>query len=368
MRENIREEKFNHKGCKEEVKSIDWEQVIVITKRDFHDDWGRILEILQQQVEEPFIINPFQPDKALLKCPSKELAELLTKNRGWVSFGPIILKVEKWDRMQHSRIMCVPSYGGWIKIRNLPLHLWHLSLLKAVGDRLGDFIEYEEENSLLLDCVEIRMKIRENYCGFIPAEVRIIDGEDAFNVQVVKYQEGQMLIDKVAGIHGCFSPPAVHAFHRSPLDPEFGPTEIWRIENGIDYPEVNTRVLMAEKTKDEGQLGNFIENFELSRQKGKNQIYEEAGPSKSGSLKAQWNTKKKAQGSLLEEDGEAQQANEKKRKGVTFANKAQVLLLNEGTSKVLIGPLAPNQRQTKAISGEKSQVWNLICLSPALQV
>lgn len=84
------------KTCKEEVKKTDWSDVIMITKRDFHDDWGRILEILQQQLGDTFIINPFPPDKVLLKCPSKNLAELLTnKNRGWISFGPIILKVER---------------------------------------------------------------------------------------------------------------------------------------------------------------------------------------------------------------------------------------------------------------------------------
>lgn len=68
--------------CREEVRKIDWNEVIVITKRDFHDDWGRILDILQQQLETTLVINPFQPDKALLKCPSMELADLLTKNRG----------------------------------------------------------------------------------------------------------------------------------------------------------------------------------------------------------------------------------------------------------------------------------------------
>lgn len=103
-------EKENENLCLEqktyqsEVREIDWKEVIVITKRDFHDDWGRILEILQEQVREPFIINPFQPNKALLKCPSRDMANLLYQNKDWVSFGPIILKTEKWDPQKHGRI------------------------------------------------------------------------------------------------------------------------------------------------------------------------------------------------------------------------------------------------------------------------
>lgn len=62
------------KPCKEEIRRIDWSEVIVVTKRDFHDHWGRILTILKEQLNEVLAISPFQPDKAFLKCPSNELA------------------------------------------------------------------------------------------------------------------------------------------------------------------------------------------------------------------------------------------------------------------------------------------------------
>ncbi|MDO7987390.1 DUF4283 domain-containing protein [Sweet potato little leaf phytoplasma] len=131
----------------------------MVTKRDLHDDWGRILDIMQRQLDAPLIINPFHPDKALLKCPSEELVELLSKNKGWVSFGSLILKIERWDSERHSRISCVPCYGGWVQIRNLPLQLCCLNVFKAIGDCLGGFVEYEESNSLLIDCVDLKMKI-----------------------------------------------------------------------------------------------------------------------------------------------------------------------------------------------------------------
>lgn len=51
------------------VRKICWEDTLIVTKRDFHVDWSRILEALQVQTQCSFIINSFHPDNALLKCP-----------------------------------------------------------------------------------------------------------------------------------------------------------------------------------------------------------------------------------------------------------------------------------------------------------
>lgn len=163
----------------------------------------------------------------------------------------------------------VSRVTGWIKLRNLPLHLWRLNIFKAIGDSLWGFIEYEESNSLLIECMELKMKIRNNYCGFIPAEVRIVDGDDQFKIQIVTYQDGNLLIDRVVEIHCSFSPEAAHAFHRGPNDPLFCPVDIWRIENGIEYPLVNTQEILNKLHDAERQLDNSKGKFEISRQKAK---------------------------------------------------------------------------------------------------
>lgn len=111
------------------------------------------------------------------------------------------------------------------------------------------------------------MRIRDNYCGFLPAEVRIVDGEDLFNIQIVTYQEGNFLIDRVAGIHGSFSSMAAHAFHRGPNDPLFCPIDIWRIEDGIGYPLVNIQEKLERLSEENRQLDSTKGAFELSRQK-----------------------------------------------------------------------------------------------------
>lgn len=53
------------KMSKEEVRKIEWNEVIVLTKSDFHEDWGRILGIFQLVLMETFVGTPHQPDKAL---------------------------------------------------------------------------------------------------------------------------------------------------------------------------------------------------------------------------------------------------------------------------------------------------------------
>lgn len=106
-----------------DVMPLNWDDTIVITRRDFHDDWNRILSVVKEQTESSFIINPFQADKALLKCPSREMTHLLLSNRGWVTFGPLTVKVEAWNPVRHGRVFMIPSYGNWVKVRNIPLHL-----------------------------------------------------------------------------------------------------------------------------------------------------------------------------------------------------------------------------------------------------
>ena len=90
------DEEGKSKGEKR-IRKICWEDTLVVTKRDFHDDWQRILEVLQAQIQNTFIINMFHADKALLKCPDQTIARLLTMNKGWATDGPLTLKMERWD-------------------------------------------------------------------------------------------------------------------------------------------------------------------------------------------------------------------------------------------------------------------------------
>lgn len=49
------------------------------------------------------------------------------------------------------------------------------------------------------------IKVKGNYYNFVPAEFELIDGLEKFLPQVVTFQDANLLIDKVVGIHGSFS-------------------------------------------------------------------------------------------------------------------------------------------------------------------
>lgn len=60
MERVLEQNSLERKGARnEEVRSLNWEETIVITGRDFHDDWSRILNFVKKQTECSFIINPF---------------------------------------------------------------------------------------------------------------------------------------------------------------------------------------------------------------------------------------------------------------------------------------------------------------------
>lgn len=91
-------------------RMIYWEDTLTVTKRDFHDDLSRILEVLQMQIQRPFIFNPFHPNKALLKCLDQTLARLLTLNKGWATNGPLTLKLEMESGKTRENVGCTITW------------------------------------------------------------------------------------------------------------------------------------------------------------------------------------------------------------------------------------------------------------------
>ena len=72
----------------------------------------------------------------------------------------------------------------------------------------------------------MNIKVIGNYCGFIPAEFDLIDGSDSFLVHVASFQNPTLLIDKVARIHGSFSPEQAEKFFKGPGGPDPNPVDI----------------------------------------------------------------------------------------------------------------------------------------------
>lgn len=55
-------------------------------------------------------------------------------------------------------------------------------MFKRVNDKFGGFIDFANDNSSLIKCLEVMIKVKGNYCGFISIEFDLIDGSESFLV------------------------------------------------------------------------------------------------------------------------------------------------------------------------------------------
>lgn len=129
--------------------------------------------------------------------------------------------------------------GGWLKLRDIPQHLWSEDLFRKIGDCFGGYIDFAYENAALIDCMEVAIRVKGNYCGFLPAGVTIRENEKVFTAHTVTFQDSKFLVGKEAAVHGGFSPEAAKNFYGRLLGtPGPYPIDRWRVENGFYYPVV----------------------------------------------------------------------------------------------------------------------------------
>lgn len=86
------------------IFNIKWTATIVITRKNFHDDWPKVKATLQELVNDKLMINPFHLDKAMLSCHNETTAKLLCTNKGWVTLGAFTVKFEGWNLQEHGRM------------------------------------------------------------------------------------------------------------------------------------------------------------------------------------------------------------------------------------------------------------------------
>ena len=65
------------------------------------------------------------------------------------------------------------DYGGWLKVKNLPLDFWCRSIFEAVGDHFGGLTEIAIETINFTNCNEAHIKVKKNQCGFVPSTIEI---------------------------------------------------------------------------------------------------------------------------------------------------------------------------------------------------
>ncbi|KAA0044333.1 hypothetical protein E6C27_scaffold46G00570 [Cucumis melo var. makuwa] len=201
--------------------SFEWERTVVLTRRFFHDDWEKIVEKLNEQLDTTVRYKPFHTDKALICFKNVEQANLICKNKGWTTVGRFYVKFEEWNQKAHASPKVIPSYGGWIKVRGVPLHAWNLESFIQIGDACGGFMEVAKETRELTDLIEASIRVKDNYSGFIPAFIKLFDKEErSFITQVIVKTKGKWHLERNPSIHGTFTREAARRFDEFNLNSE----------------------------------------------------------------------------------------------------------------------------------------------------
>ncbi|KAA0047508.1 putative amidohydrolase ytcJ [Cucumis melo var. makuwa] len=115
----------------------------------------------------------------------------------------------------------VPSYGGWTSFKGLPLTAWNMNSYRQIGDACGGLVEVSKSTMRKTDLIEVRLKIRHNYTGFIPAQINIKDSKgNIFTIQTVSFTEERWFKERNANIHSYFTRQAALEFNEFDFEAE----------------------------------------------------------------------------------------------------------------------------------------------------
>uniref|UniRef100_A0A9I9EB69 DUF4283 domain-containing protein n=1 Tax=Cucumis melo TaxID=3656 RepID=A0A9I9EB69_CUCME len=248
--------------------SFEWERTVVLTRRFFHDDWEKIVEKLNEQLDTTVRYKPFHADKALICFKNVEQANLICKNKGWTTVGRFYVKFEEWNQKAHALSKVIPSYEGWIKVRGVPLHAWNLESFIQIGDACGGFIKVAKETRELTDIIEASIRIKDNYSGLIPAFIKLFDKEEhSFIIQVIVKTEGKWHLERSPSIHGTFTREAAKRFDEFNLNSEqyffednlaISPEKAVSMVIGKEDQKKKGNVQIPENNKKLGAMMNFL--------------------------------------------------------------------------------------------------------------
>lgn len=191
---------------------IDLESTVIIYRQCFHDDWFEIIKALRREVCNACSISPIQPDRAILGVTDPDTANTLSNIKGWFKMGKYRVRFEKWSKEEFYKDLMVPSYGGWIKIKNLSIDAWTMENFTKIGDLCGGFIEISKMTSGRMNMLEATINVRGNFYGFIPACIHLPSSSTVqTSATIDPYFNASIVAKYYAGIHG----------NRPPYSPEF---------------------------------------------------------------------------------------------------------------------------------------------------
>lgn len=129
------------------------------------NDRKEIAKVLEDLFQTKVIINPMFAENALIKLEDVTLEDFIEELGKWQAMGPFHFLFEKWIKFKHNHPLLVRSFGGWIKIKNLPMDYWSRKTFEAIGAYIGGLEDIAAETLNLLNCWEAKIKVKRNLCG-----------------------------------------------------------------------------------------------------------------------------------------------------------------------------------------------------------
>ena len=154
---------------------VDFYNLWIITELFASDNWRLIHRQLEKLSQTRIVMNPLYNDNALVSFDKVSIKDFIGEKGKWQARGYFHLKFEKWDPLQYSRPLVIKGYGGWIKIKNLPLDFWQRSTFEAIGEHFGDLIDIATKTLNLISCSEAWILVKKKNCGFVSSTIGISD-------------------------------------------------------------------------------------------------------------------------------------------------------------------------------------------------
>lgn len=190
----------------EELASFNPNLLVLIFRANFHDKWADIYNALCKFSPSIGSISPIQPDRAILSINSPEQAESFCSSDEWVTIDRFLIRVERWSSLASMDRPVVPSYGGWIKLRNLPADEWSIHNFKMIGDICGGYVETAKKTLSRLDMTEVSIKVKSNTNGFLPANVTLLHLTNRPIITIEPFFRPDFMLNFIIGVHGSRRP------------------------------------------------------------------------------------------------------------------------------------------------------------------
>ncbi|KAM7460899.1 hypothetical protein LguiA_029020 [Lonicera macranthoides] len=130
--------------------TFDWDKVIVCTRESLWHDWASIQEAINRQFKEAIRMQPFQPDKAVIQCKSKESSLKLGRSKRVLFFEGRAVCLQAWGQNERREVF------------------------EKIGNQCGGLLTIDKSTVSNSRLFAPRIKVSGNSSGFIPAEIDLV--------------------------------------------------------------------------------------------------------------------------------------------------------------------------------------------------